>query len=573
MAEMTEEKKTTQDDKPSILIGALVGVLVTAPTLAVGALISQLFGAAFTPFVFFDWFGRAMPGNIITFGIDSMVDTLILLGISVADTAKTVEQSISISMILGMGAAAGVLVFLAMRKGFEYAGIFAGILLATFFGIITLVINPVVTAPLLFNVIWIVASMWLVGYGIGMVYNRLATPAVVEAEEKQPEAIAVKEHMSFEQIDRRQFLIRAGTTSAAVTVVGAGLATVLKTTVGETIVDLPAAASQNIEGPVEPFAQNISGLLGAYPVGNPNATLEPAPGTRPEITPVADHYQIDINATPPVVAEETWRLSVTGFVNRPREFTLQELVTNFEPVNEWVTLACISNRIGGNLTSTTRWTGVRLSDVLEEVGVQRSEASHVYMQGADNFFEYLDLNILEDDDRIMLAYAWDGEPLPTRNGFPLRIWIPNRYGMKQPKWLTNLELVAGDGEGYWVRRGWSPTAIMRTVSVIDTVAIDDVFEQDGQMFVPVGGMAHAGVRGISRVEVRVDGGDWEEAELREPVSDATWVLWRYDWPYEEGRHNFEVRAVDGDGDRQIEEPADVRPDGATGIHHLTATLD
>jgi hypothetical protein len=159
--------------------------------------------------------------------------------------------------------------------------------------------------------------------------------------------------------------------------------------------------------------------------------------------------------------------------------------------------------------------------------------------------------------------------LPQRHGFPLRIYIPDRYGMKQPKWITDMEFIDEWEEGYWVRRGWSEDAIVKATSVIDTVALNDRFEDpdSGQTLVPVGGIAYAGARSISKVEVRVDDGDWVEAQLRQPpLSDKTWVLWRYDWPFEEGDHTFEVRCYDGDGTMQILEETDRRPDGATGIH-------
>ncbi|NIT62244.1 MAG: molybdopterin-dependent oxidoreductase, partial [Gammaproteobacteria bacterium] len=124
--------------------------------------------------------------------------------------------------------------------------------------------------------------------------------------------------------------------------------------------------------------------------------------------------------------------------------------------------------------------------------------------------------------------------LPQDNGFPLRIWIPDRFGMKQPKWITEIEVSDSYVEGYWVERGWDEVARTRTRSVIDTVAVEAAREVDGQRVVPIGGIAFAGARGISSVQVRVDGGDWQEAMLRTPLSEATWVIWRLDWPFEAG---------------------------------------
>jgi hypothetical protein len=144
--------------------------------------------------------------------------------------------------------------------------------------------------------------------------------------------------------------------------------------------------------------------------------------------------------------------------------------------------------------------------------------------------------------------------------------------MKQPKWIVSMELTDEDRPGYWVERGWDKLAQVKATSVIDTVAVDDVGLKDGARVIPVGGIAWAGDRQISAVEVRVDGGSWEPAELRTPLSETTWVIWRYDWPFSNGNHTFEVRCYEGDGTPQIEEEAPARPSGSTGIHSEEADI-
>jgi hypothetical protein len=144
--------------------------------------------------------------------------------------------------------------------------------------------------------------------------------------------------------------------------------------------------------------------------------------------------------------------------------------------------------------------------------------------------------------------------------------------MKQPKWITKIEVTDQYKEGYWVERSWDETARVRTTSVIDTVAVDESFREGGQTIIPVGGIAFAGAREISRVEVRVDGGEWQEADLRSPLSDTTWVIWRFDWPFLAGDHTFEVRCYDGSGQLQVLENTPTRPDGATGVHSVTETI-
>src|SRR5690606_7107298 len=260
---------------------------------------------------------------------------------------------------------------------------------------------------------------------------------------------------------------------------------------------------------------------------NAEAELEPAPGTRPEYTPIEEHYRIDINARPPRVEGSTWALAITGMVDNPLELTLEDLKTRYEPVHRFVTLSCISNRVGGDLIGTTLWTGARLQDILADAGVQPG-AQHITITSVDGFHESISLDLIDRDDRIMLAYHWDGEPLTQEHGFPLRIWIPDRYGMKQPKWIVRMDVTDRYAPGYWVVRRWDEVAQVRATSVIDTVATESAVERDGQTFVPIGGIAYAGDRGISHVEVQMDDGEWMQAELREPLSDTTWVVWRVD---------------------------------------------
>jgi len=183
------------------------------------------------------------------------------------------------------------------------------------------------------------------------------------------------------------------------------------------------------------------------------------------------------------------------------------------------------------------------------------------------------LATIRSDPRVMLAYAWDGLPLTVGHGFPLRIYIPDLYGMKQPKWITSLEAVDRPKDGYWVVRGWDRTARMKSTSVIDTVAVDAATRgADGRLLVPVGGIAHAGARGIQRVEVQLDGGPWQEARLRHPISPTTWTIWRVDLAFSAGEHHLTVRCVDGQSAAQILDRRPPHPSGASGLHGKEATL-
>ena len=319
---------------------------------------------------------------------------------------------------------------------------------------------------------------------------------------------------------------------------------------------------------------NLPGSAAMVELPNEDDPVKPALGTRPEYTQVRDHYKVFIRSEPTLIDGATYTLPIVGLVNAPTEFTLDDLMNNYESRSEFVTLSCISNSVGGDLISTTYWTGVSLQDILRDVQ-PTEEARYLDITSGDGFYETVALDLIESDPRIMLAYAWDGRPIPFDHGFPLRIWIPDRYGMKQPKWITGIEVVGESTvrDGYWVERGWDEIARMHTTSVVDTVAVDSIIGEGDERLVPVGGIAHAGARGVSRVEVRVDGeGPWHEARLRSPLSGTTWVIWRYDWPFEAGRHTFEVRAVESNGTPQTEEVNPARPSGATGIHSRQASL-
>jgi len=308
-------------------------------------------------------------------------------------------------------------------------------------------------------------------------------------------------------------------------------------------------------------AKGISGPAASPPGAELEKRIKPVPGTRPELTKTEDFYRIDINLVSPKVDGETWRLKVEGLVDRPLTLSLQDIRSK-PGQTQAITLSCISNPVGGDLISTAFLTGVPLKRILEEAGL-KAGVREIAIESADGYYESVPLAEAMDD-RTLLVYDMNGEPLTAPHGFPLRVYIPGHYGMKQPKWILRLEAIDREGAGYWVDRGWSATAIVRTTSVIDAVAAEArPVETDP---VPIGGIAYSGARGISRVEVQVDGGPWEEAELRQPaLSPLTWVQWRHYWKAPRGAHTVRVRAYDGEGNLQVTEEHGTFPDGATGI--------
>jgi len=283
-------------------------------------------------------------------------------------------------------------------------------------------------------------------------------------------------------------------------------------------------------------------------------------GLSPEITPTEDHYQVSKNVVNPKLRADRWRFEIGGLVEAPQVLTLEDLKA-LPAVERPSTLICVSNPVGGRLVGNSVWTGVRLRDLLELAGV-RPEATELVLRAADNYSDSFPLDAALYEETI-LAYLQNGEPLTPDHGFPARLLVPGIYGMKNVKWLTRIELVDQDYQGYWQKRGWSDRAVVRTMSRIDT----GVATPTGDGRVAVGGVAFAGRRGIRAVEVSFDdGATWESAELKPPASRITWALWRYVWKAEPGTYRLTVRATDGEGRVQDPTPRPPLPDGATGYH-------
>lgn len=545
--------------------GALVGLLLTASLAGILYLGDQIFGLPFIPFEVFNWVARILPGDLVTFGIDLMIDTMLFLGISVVDAAKTAERGMAIVQFLAGGVLAGAVYFAVMRARQLKASWLSGLIMGALFGLPLIAISMVTTssaASPLINALLLLALFLAWGLALSFTYGRLES---IEQEAQVTAAAGAEgatadEIRSVEKIGRRKFLIRLGAATATVTVVSGGLGAVLA-----------AAERRRVEEALEDtMAHNTEGG-GQSPFPNANDPVVPVPGTRPEYTPIKDHYKVFIETEPTVIDGSTWVLPITGLVDNPLMLTLDDFRNNYQPRDQYVTLTCISGRVGTGLISTTQWTGASAQEVLADAGLQ-DNARYLFITSGDGFYETVDLDLIMADERIMFCYAWDGNVLPVDHGHPLRIWIPDLYGMKQPKWITGIEVTDEYRDGYWVERNWDKVARVKATSVIDTVAVDHIIENGDQRLVPVGGIAYAGARGISKVEVRVDGGPWEPAQLRTPLSETTWVIWRYEWPFAAGEHTFEVRCAEADGTPQIEEASDARPDGSSGIHSLEASL-
>ncbi|MEW5989303.1 MAG: molybdopterin-dependent oxidoreductase, partial [Chloroflexota bacterium] len=477
--------------EPRLRLATLLGAITSLPAMALFYLGQQLIGLPFVPFDLFDWLARVLPGDVITLGIDAIVRLINLLNLGpTSEAAKRIEQLQAIGLFVLLGAAAGVIIAWLLRRGRRPAdrvGAVVGLVMAAFFTLIELNLSQASPSPLLLPWLAILPIGWC-----GLLGHWLAKGS---GPEMSDEGRAI----------RRALLLKLAGGSAGVALGAWGIGRLVGAAAEET------GASQ----PLAEIVPTPVATTPPTPIPQVTATatmrdrVQPAPGTRLELTPNNEFYRIDINTRPVVLNGDSWVLEVAGLFDKARPLTLTDLMA-YPAVTQTITLSCISNRVGGDLIGTSNWTGVRLRDLVKDLGL-RPEARELFIRAADGFYESVTMEDIMDP-RTLLVYGMNGETLPVEHGFPLRIYIPNRYGMKQPKWITYIEAIDEKGEGYWVERGWSQEARPQIVSVIDTVAQDNA--QNG--LIPVGGIAWAGDRGIQKVEVQVNEGSWSEAVLRNP---------------------------------------------------------
>ncbi len=305
------------------------------------------------------------------------------------------------------------------------------------------------------------------------------------------------------------------------------------------------------------------------PVPGPGTSLDVA-GISPIVTPNDAFYRIDTALSVPRVNLETWSLKITGMVDRPYELTYDDIL-DLPMVERYVTLSCVSNRVGGGLVGNARWLGVPLSDILDRAEVQPG-ADQIVGRSVDGFTVGFPTEAAFDGREALLAVGMNGEPLPTDHGFPARLVVAGLYGyVSATKWLSEIELTGWDAfDAYWVPKGWAKEAPIKTQSRIDTPRPNARVVAENRQ---IAGVAWAPGRGISRVEVQVDGNGWMEAELSESLSNDSWRQWAINWDAEPGTHELQVRATDGNGETQTSEFRPPRPDGATSYHTISVVVE
>jgi len=500
-----------------VALGALNGLLAGGAALAVGELAAVFAGAASAPAVAVgEWAIDLAPTAVKEFAIREF-----------GTHDKTALLTGVYAILVVASAVAGVIA----RRHLSVASLLAGAFGAV--GIIAAATRPNATPGWLFPSLLagaaaVVVLRWL---------DRLGDQA------------------SAGSYERRQFLGAVLGTAAGALVGGFGA----KAWIDSRYNAAPARAAVKIPTPAE--------TLPAVPAStHPNVQ-----GLGPFFTPNTDFYRVDTALSVPQLDPAKWMLRIHGMVARPLELSFEQLLKL--PLEEQdLTLTCVSNPVGGNYCGNARWIGARLAPLLRQAGV-KSGADQILSTSSDGMTIGTPVSAVLDGRDSMLAVAMNGEALPIEHGFPCRMLVPGLYGyVSATKWVVDLELTTfASAAGYWVDRGWSQQAPVKTASRIDV--------PNSGATVPAGTVTLAGVawathRGVAAVEVQIDNGAWGEATLATSDTPDTWRQWSYAWENaQKGSHQVSVRATDGTGTIQTSVVQDVVPDGATGYHQITVTVN
>ena len=368
-----------------------------------------------------------------------------------------------------------------------------------------------------------------------------------------PADVAAAGRAAAERVSRRRFLgLSAGTVVVGALALAGGYALeagARAAAAARNALKLPAAATK----------------ADAVPAG---AELD-IPGLAKVVSSNADFYRIDTALQVPQLDPTQWELKITGMVEKPLTIGFGELLAL--PLEEsYTTLMCVSNEVGGSLIGNAKWLGYPIRHLLTRARPTAS-ADMVLSHSSDGFTASTPLSVLQDDRNAILAVGMNGDPLPPDHGYPVRMVVPGLYGyVSATKWVVELEVTRfADHSAYWTERGWSSRGPVKLESRID-VPRSGANVKAGS--VVVAGVAWHQHTGIQKVEVRVDGGDWNEAELATAISADTWVQWRWNWDASAGQHQLEVRATDATGAIQTAEVADTVPNGATGYHLVSVNV-
>jgi DMSO/TMAO reductase YedYZ molybdopterin-dependent catalytic subunit len=387
-----------------------------------------------------------------------------------------------------------------------------------------------------------IVGIWVLGHLVDLATGRGGPRPKVPARRGAPA-------ISMPDWTRRALLIRGGALAVA-----AGVGTVAGRILLEGQRIAPTATAAEFPAAKTPATLPTGADLGIQ-------------GETPIVMPNDQFYRIDTAVITPNVNLASWTLKVTGMVDTPITLTYDQLI-QMPIVEEYVTIACVSNVVGGDLVGNALWRGVPLRMVLDMAGVHPN-ATQLVGRSVDGFTVGMPTEWVMDQSRTpLIAIGMNGVPLPRAHGYPARLIVPGLYGyVSATKWLAELELTTLEAfDAYWVPLGWDKEAPILTQSRID-VPQSGATVKAGP--VAIAGVAWAPDRGVTKVEVSIDQGDWQAARLSTPISKATWVQWVYDWTAAgSGDHRIEVRATDGTGDVQTDQESPPPPNGARGHHTI-----
>ncbi len=505
---------------------ALAGLVATATALAAAELLAGLVSRVPSLVL-------AVGNGVVELGAGSRVKQIAIALFGTNEKQALVIGTVILALLFGAG-----LGVLARRRGLAWAA--AGFVLFGVLGVVATTVNPL-DDPL-FGALGALVAV-VVGLGVLRWLLQVDLTATrLQQDQPGPGGRA-----------RREFLriaVGMAAVAGAVGALGRSLSSRQQAAAAREDVVLPAADVTAPDAAVASF-DDIDGITSLY-------------------TDNDGFYRIDTALTTPMVDVADWSLRIHGMVDQEVVLTYEDLLA-LPQMEADVTIACVSNEVGGDLIGNARWQGVRLSDVLDLAGVDPAVADQVVGRSVDDWTAGFPTAVAYDGRNAMIALAMNGEPLPLPHGFPARLIVPGLYGyVSATKWLSDIELTTWEAfDGYWVPRGWSKEGPVKTQSRIDVPARGAGLRA-GE--VVIAGVAWAQHRGVERVEVQVDEGEWQEAELAEELNIDTWRQWRLRWDATPGEHVIRVRATDRDGMTQGSARVPVAPDGAEGYHTRSVTV-
>ncbi|MFQ4149212.1 molybdopterin-dependent oxidoreductase [Arthrobacter sp. LAPM80] len=530
---------------------ALTGLIAAGLLFAVAEVFSIFFGPAASPFTsvgstFIDFTPAWMKNfAIATFGTKDKLALVISMGVAVAILA----------------AASGVVARKNLKAGAAMVVAFAVVMALSIItragaGFTDLIPLAIGTAAGLWALRFLTPAAPTAvdqardkGLAAARLPNASQAPAVLDqpAEPKYAPVPAPEP-------SRRTFLLRAAAVAGIAVIVGVG---------GTMLAGSRNAVSAVREALKLPAAKAKAPAL-------PAGVQSPVAGVTPFVTPNSDFYRIDTALIVPEIDPSSWKLRVHGMVEEEFTMTFDELLAE-DLIESYVTLTCVSNVVGGTLAGNAKWLGYPLRNVIARAK-PTAGADMVLSTSIDGFSASTPLPVLQDGRDAILAVGMNGQPLPIEHGFPVRMVVPGLYGfVSATKWVIDLEVTTfAQSAGYWTSRGWSSHGPIKTASRVE---VPRALARIPAGTVAIGGSAWAQTRGVSKVEVRLDGGGWQIATLAAEASLDTWRQWSYMWEgATAGTHTVVVRAYDGTGALQIGDQAPPEPDGSTGWHSITFTV-